>query len=171
MGEVQIRAATADDLPAINDIYNHYVRFSTCTYQVEPETTEDRRAWFAEHGPNHPVIVAERAGEILGWGALSQFKSRTGYDRTVEDSVYVRDDMLRKGIGAALLEDLLAKARAVPYHAVVAIISADQTPSMVLHEKFGFKLVGQLPEVGRKFGLWLDVAYMEIVLQPKELLT
>src|SRR5262249_28675419 len=86
----RIRVATIDDLAAINDIYNHYVLHSTCTFQTEPETPERRRAWFSEHDSQHPVTVLERDGAVVGWGSVSRFRNRAAYDRTVEDSLYVR---------------------------------------------------------------------------------
>src|SRR5688500_8916114 len=99
-----IRLATADDLQAINDIYNHFVLCSTCTYQTEPETMEARRAWFDAHGEKHPVTVAaDAAGRVVGWGSLSAFHKRAAYGRTVENSVYVHPEEHRKGIGRALL--------------------------------------------------------------------
>ena len=75
------RLATASDLPIINDIYNHYVLHSTCTYQTEPETPEARARWFTGHGPAHPITVAEQAGRVVGWGSLSRFHPRAAYGR------------------------------------------------------------------------------------------
>src|SRR5215213_7135688 len=85
---VVIRPATADDLGDINDIYNHYVLHSSATYQEAPEPIEGRRAWFARHGPSHPVTVAEVGGRVVGWGSLSPFHARSAYRNTVENSVY-----------------------------------------------------------------------------------
>jgi len=164
MDEVTIRLATADDLGAINDIYNYYVRYCTCTWQTEPETTEARAAWFAEHDAAHPVIVAEVAGAVVGWGSLSQFRGRCAYRNTVEDSVYVRTDMHRRGIGRVILADLIARARAAGHHTVIASISADQKPSIALHERFGFVEVARMREVGSKFDAWMDLVYLQLML-------
>jgi L-amino acid N-acyltransferase YncA len=159
-----IRPATAADLDAINAIYNHYVHHSTCTYQEEPSTAEERAAWFAAHGPEHPVTVAEVNSEVIGWGSLSQFHARSAYRRTVENSVYVRHDRHRQGIGAALLADLINRAAALGHHAIIAGIDAEQTASVAIHRRFGFEHVGHLRQVGFKFGRWLDVIYMERLL-------
>src|SRR5579862_2493566 len=108
---IQIRDATSADLVAINDIYNHYVSRSTCTYQEIPETLSSRQEWFSSHGPEHPVTVAEMDGIIIGWGSLSSFRARSAYRFTVEDTVYIHPDFHRRGIGSALLGDLIHRAR------------------------------------------------------------
>ena len=164
MKGLTIRPATADDLGAINDIYNYYVEHSTCTWQTEPETAQSRAAWFAARDKTHPVIVAETAGEVVGWGSLSQFRGRCAYRNTVEDSVYIRIDMHRKGIGRVILTDLVARARAAGHHTVIASISADQKPSIVLHEEFGFVEAARLREVGAKFDRWIDLVYLQLML-------
>ena len=159
-----IRPATLADLDAINAIYNYYVLHSTCTYQEEPSTAEERAAWFARHGASHPVTVAERAGEVVGWGSLSPYHVRSAYRRTVENSVYVRYDMHRQGIGAALLADLIERATSLGHHVIIAGIDSEQTASTAIHRRFRFEHVGHLREVGFKFGRWLDVLYMERML-------
>jgi phosphinothricin acetyltransferase len=159
-----IRPASIEDAAAINDIYNHYVLRSTATYQTEPGSLEERLAWFQSHGPSHPILVAEQEGDILGWGSLSPFRSRAAYGRTVEISVYIREDLLHKGLGALLLSDLIKRAATLKHHTIIAGISADQLPSVKLHEKFGFTEVARLKEVGYKFDRWLDVSYMQLML-------
>lgn len=164
MNSLSIRTATVEDLPAVNDIYNHYVLHSTCTYQTEPSTPEERAEWFAQHGPAHPVIVAEDAGEVIGWGSLSRVHTREAYRFTVEDSIYVRHDYRGRGAGSALLAELIERARALGHHAVVGLIDAEQEASIRLHRRFGFAEVGRLRQVGYKFGRWLDVIYLQLLL-------
>jgi len=160
-----IRLATTADLPAINDIYNYYVLNSTCTYQLEPETLEARRAWFEEHSPEkHPITVALIDEVIVGWGSLSKFRPRAAYDHTVEASVYLRHDIHRRGIGKALLLDLIVRAKAAGHHTLIGGASADQTASLALQDSLGFQRVAYLKEVGFKFGRWLDVAYAQLML-------
>jgi phosphinothricin acetyltransferase len=175
-----IRLATEADLQAINDIYNYYVPRSTCTYQLEPETLEARRAWFVEHPPErYPVIVAEMAdsgtpqrafptapAQIAGWGSLSKFRERAAYAPTVEASVYIHHDYHRRGIGRAILIDLIERARAAGYHSLIGGASADQEASVALQEGLGFTRVACLKEVGYKFGRRLDVVYLQLMLQP-----
>jgi L-amino acid N-acyltransferase YncA len=164
MLDIQIRPATAADLPAINDIYNHYVHCSTCTYQEEPEMIESRHTWFAAHGNMHPITAATVDGAVVGWGALSPFHRRSAYRYTVENSVYVHPTHHRRGIGRALLADLIERARAIGHRTIIAGVDAEQTASVRLHESMGFTKVAYLKEVGYKFGRWLDVIYMQRML-------
>ena len=160
-----IRLATHTDLPAINDIYNHYVLHSTCTYQEEPESIEDRCRWFAHHGEAHPIIVAEVENRIVGWGSLSTYHARSAYRRTVENSVYVHHQLHRRGIGSILLKELVRRARNLRHHVIIAAIDAEQPPSVALHARFGFQKVGLMKRLGFKFNRWLDVIYMELLLE------
>lgn len=161
---VTIRPALLADCVAINEIYNHYVRSDTCTYQTEPDTLAERQAWFEAHGAAHPVLVAEERGEVLAWGALSAFHPRVGYRFSVEDSLYVRHDRRHRGLGKALLGELLAAARAHGHHTVIALISAEKSPSIALHQRFGFTHAGTLRQAGYKFETWLDVVYLQLML-------
>ncbi len=161
---ILIRIATPADLPAINAIYNHYVACSTCTYQVEPSTDQERRQWYDAHDGLHPITVAEVDGQVVAWGSLSRFHPRAAYDRTVEDSLYVHHEWQRKGFGRAVLEDLISRARELGHHTVIAIISADQIASVAIHRALGFETVGDMKEVGFKFGRWLDIVYMQLML-------
>ena len=161
---ITIRPAAEADLPAINAIYNHYVAHSTCTYQMTPETAEARAKWFRERGSAHPVIVAVRHDEVAGWASLNAYHRREAYARTVEDSIYVHPAHHRTGIGRALLAGLIERARRLAHHTVLAGISAEQAPSVALHEAFGFVKVAHLHEVGFKHGQWLDVIYLQLRL-------
>jgi L-amino acid N-acyltransferase YncA len=165
-----IRLANADDLPAINDIYNYYVHRSTCTYQLEPETLEARQGWFAAHPPDkYPVTVGEitseqNAREVVAWGALSKFRERAAYAPSVEASIYVRHDMHRCGIGRALLLDLIQRARDLGFHTLLGGVSADQIASLRLQESLGFQRIAHFREVGIKFGQRLDVIFLQLML-------
>src|SRR3954471_8455924 len=161
-----IRLATAADVSAINDIYNYYVHRSTCTYQLEPEPLEGRQAWFQNHPPDkYPVTVAELNGQVIGWGSLSKFRDRAAYDGSVEASVYIHHDHHRRGLGRALLTDLIDRARAIGFHTLIGGCSSDQTASLRLQESLGFTRVAHFKEVGYKFGQWLDVVFLQLMLQ------
>ena len=167
MATHSLRLATESDLPAINEIYNYYVLGSTCTYQLEPETMADRLAWFREHPPDKfPIIVAEIEGRIVGWGALSKFRPRAALAPKVEASVYVSHEVHRRGVGRTILGDLIERARQAHFHSMIGSVSADQTASIVLQERMGFRRVAHLVEIGNKFGKWLDLIYMQLMLGP-----
>ena len=161
---MKIRAACESDLAAINAIYNYCVLHSTCTYQITPESEESRRHWFCARTAAHPVTVAEVEGEVVGWASLNCYHPREAYARTVENSVYVRHDQHRRGIGRALLADLIERARQLGHHTILAGISAEQTASIALHEGFGFQKAAHLRELGWKQGQWLDVIYLQLLL-------
>src|SRR5207249_3029603 len=160
----KIRDARAADLDAINRIYNHFVLYSACTYQETPSSSKDRAEWLAAHDADHPITVAERDGEVIGWGSLSKFHPRSAYKNTIENSVYVRHDQHRQGIGFALLADLIERAKAIGHHTIMALIDFEQRGSIALHEKLGFIEVGRLREVGFKLGRWRDVVYLQRIL-------
>ncbi len=161
---VLVRLATRADVQAINDTYNLYVPDSTCTYQEEPEPLAFREQWFANHGREHPVTVAQLERQVVGWGSLSPYHLRSAYRNTVENSIYIHPDYHRRGIGSLLLADLITRAREIGHRAIIAAIDSEQRPSLALHAKHGFKKAGHLSQVGFKCGRWLDVVYMELLL-------
>lgn len=159
-----IRTMNAADLSAVNDIYNFYVVNSTCTYQEQAESLAARTQWFQHHGTSHPLIVAEANQQVIGWGSLSPYHSRSAYRRTVENSVYVHHQQQRRGIGSLLLGELIQRSRVLGHHAIIAGIDAEQSGSIALHAQFGFEHAGRLRQVGFKFNRWLDVIYMQLLL-------
>src|SRR5580765_7622529 len=145
---ITIRPATKSDLKIINDIYNHYVLHSTCTYQEQPEPFKGRQNWFTHHGPKHPITVAVENKKVVGWGSLSAYHARSAYRRTVENSVYVHHQHHRCGIGSLLLQELIVRARDVGHHAIIAGIDGEQAASVALHARFHFEKVGHFKQVG-----------------------
>ena len=166
MPSLTLRLATEADLPAIREIYNYYVLTSTCTYQLKPDTEEERLAWYQGRTEMHPVTVAESDGEVIGWGSLSPHKQRAGYARTVEGSIYVRDGHQRRGIGKSLLLDLIQRARDLGHHVIIGGACTQHPGSIALQLSVGFERVGMFREVGYKFGRWLDVEYLQLILSP-----
>lgn len=162
MSLASLRLATADDLPAINAIYNHYVDTSTTTYDLEPMPPSKREAWLADRSTAHPVTVVERGGQVVAWGALSTFRAQPGYHHTVENSVYVHPDHQRQGLGTLVVADQIERAPRLGLRAIVALIDSEQTASLAMHGKLGFREVGRLVQVGHKFDRWLDVVVLEI---------
>ena len=160
-----LRLATEFDLPAINEIYNYYVLRSTCTYQLEPDSIEDRQMWFREHPPEkYPVIVTELDGHVVGWGSLSKFRPRAGLAPTVEAAVYISHHMHRRGLGRTILSDLIQRARQIGFHSLIGSVSAEQFASIALQESLGLRTVAHLVEVGLKFGQRLDLMYLQLML-------
>jgi L-amino acid N-acyltransferase YncA len=167
MPAFSIRLATESDLEAIRAIYNYYVEHSTCTYQIKPETAEERLAWFRDRNwKMHPATVAEGEGRVVGWAALSPWKSRCAYAHSAEASVYVHHDHHRRGIGKALLLDLIERAKAAGLHTIIGGTSSDQSASLALQAALGFIPVGTFRQTGRKFDRWLDVTYTQLMLEP-----
>jgi L-amino acid N-acyltransferase YncA len=166
VSETRVRDATAADLPAIRTIFNHWIEHSTASFRTVADTEAQARAWFSGRGDEHPVLVAEEAGEVAGWASLGPHKPTGGYRHTVELSVYLREDARGRGLGRLLLGELLERARAAGHHAVLGGVCTEQAASMRLHESMGFEKVAHYREVGFKFGRWLDVAYFEKVLDP-----
>jgi phosphinothricin acetyltransferase len=161
----RVRAATLDDALGIVTIRNHYIACSDCTMQTVPQTVSEERAWLEEHGDRFPVLVAEADGEVVGYASLSSYRPRPAYSCTVEDSVYVRHGFLGKGIGDALLTELIIRGRESGFHSIVGIIGARQEASLRLHRKHGFQDVGTLREVGFKFDHYLDISFLQLILE------
>lgn len=162
---ITIRPATHADLPAILEIYNDAVLHTTATYDLEPQSLEQRTAWFEQRTrQGFPVLVAEVAGTLAGFGAYGPFRDKPGYRYTVEHSVYVATTTRGRGIGRALLTELIRLARAAGNHAIVGGIDAENEGSLRFHLALGFVEVGRLQQVGRKFDRWLDVIFVELLL-------
>ena len=162
--DIVIRPATSADLTEVNAIFNHYVAHSTCVWTTNPCSEAERRAWYEEHGDAMPVLIAQASERVVGWAALGSFRTAYTLAGTLEDSIYVHRDFLRQGIGSRLLKELIAAARRKGLRSILANISADQTPSIRLHEKFGFQKVAHLRQVGQKFNRWFDAVYMQLLL-------
>ena len=163
---MKIRSATRADVPAILDIYNDAVLTTTATYDYEPRSLQHRMQWFDDHERiGFPIFVAEDdQGKIVGWSSLSRFHDRKGYQFTCENSIYIAAHARGRGVGKLLLEPLIEGAKKLGLHAIIAIIDASNEASIRLHARCGFFEVGRFRKVGFKFGRWLDVVYMELLL-------
>jgi len=170
-----IRPASLTDLPSLTEIYNYYVQNSEATFDVQPFIPEQRHGWFRDHSdsPGHRILVAEQnGGEILGYAASGPFRSKEGYRTTVEVTVYCSPGATGKGIGAALYRELFQLLAGEDVHRAVAGIAQPNAASNTLHERLGFTRVGTFTQVGRKFGKYIDVLWMEKVMpknQPVEI--
>ncbi len=165
MGEVRIRRAKREDAAAMAAIYNQAVAGSTATFDTLAEGPEDREVWLNDHtAPQHPVLVAERDGRVIGWASLSRYSTRCAYDATVEASTYIDENETGRGLGTMLTEALLEAGRAGGVHAVITRICTENVVSLAMVRKLGFFEVGIMREVGMKFGRTLDVMWMEKLL-------
>ena len=166
-GIVTIRDANKDDLSGILGIYNHAIIHTTSVYSEHPHTYEMRVSWYNERISNgFPVFVAEVDGEVVGFSTFGHFRVWPCYRYTVEHSVYVHIDHRGKGISKLLLQPLIDRAREMKLHAMIAGIDAENGVSYRLHQSFGFVEVAHFKEVGFKFGRWLDLKFMELILAP-----
>ncbi len=161
---MELRLARPDDAEATRTIYNTEVTGSTVTFDLVPRSLEEQRDWIEARSGAMAVVVAETDGEIVGFAALSPYRSRPAYSTTVEDSVYVRHDQRGTGVGRALLAELVEVAAARGFHTMMARIVGGHDASIGLHSSLGFEMVGIEKEVGRKFGRWLDVVLMQRML-------
>ncbi|MGQ0830404.1 MAG: GNAT family N-acetyltransferase [Microthrixaceae bacterium] len=161
---MDLRLATLDDAAAIREIYNLEVTTSTVTFDLVPRSLDEQRVWQSARSGVHAVVVAEINGAVVAFGSLSPWRDRPAYSTTVEDSVYVHRDHHGKGVGKALLAELVSTATAHGFHACMARIVGGHEASIALHRSCGFEQVGTEREVGRKFNRWLDVVLMERML-------
>ena len=160
---VHVRPATDGDLEAINDLYNHYVRESHCTFDLEPLGMDFRREWFTHYAGEgrHRLFVAVDSDRVVGYASSSRFRPKAGYATSVETSVYVAEEAQGKGAATRLYETLFDALSSVDVHRAYAGIALPNPPSIALHERFGFKRVALFTEQGRKFDRYWDVAWYE----------
>jgi phosphinothricin acetyltransferase len=160
---VKIRPGHVRDLPALTDLYNHYVLHDHATLDVEPFTVETRRAWFdhyAATGP-HRLLVATGEGGVLGYTTSSAHRAKPAYATSVETTVYCVPDAVGRGVGSALYSALFAAIAGEDLHRAYAGVALPNEASVRLHERFGFHELGTFHEVGRKHGRWVDVSWFE----------
>ncbi|MDO8611638.1 MAG: N-acetyltransferase family protein [Dehalococcoidia bacterium] len=165
MDDLVLRAATEGDVPAILEIYNEWIVNSVATFDTEPQTLEEKLVWFRETRHPYAMLVAEREGKVVGWACLRPFRSRAAYRFTTENSVYVRSDCIGQGVGTALMLRLVEVAAENGFHTIIAGSSGDSPASVRLHERMGFELVGVEREVGYKFDRWIDVRWMQKMVE------
>jgi L-amino acid N-acyltransferase len=163
---MEIRDALQTDAPGILRIYNDAVVHTTAIWNDQPSSLESRLAWLKERQQSgYPVVVAADGSNVLGYASFGMFRPFDGYRHTVEHSVWVDGASRKAGIGHALVEDLISRARAMNKHVMVAGIEATNEPSLKLHARLGFAQVGHLRSVGRKFDRWLDLIFMQLMLE------
>ncbi|NMO04021.1 N-acetyltransferase [Gordonia sp. TBRC 11910] len=162
---VVVRSATADDLPFVADIYRHYVDNTVATFDFDAPTVAD---WSAKlttiAAAGRPFLVAETVDDgVIGFAYLGEFRSKSAYAQTTEDTIYVRHGLSARGVGSALLSAVIAATDPANVRQIIAVIAAESgDASVALHRRHGFDEVGRLAGVGRKFDRWVDVVYMQL---------
>jgi len=168
MSDHQIRDAETADLEAITAIHNDAVLHTTAIWNEEAVTVDDRAAWLAaRQAKGYPVIVAVDDSGVLGYATFGDWRPHSGYRHTVEHSVYVRDGQRGRGIGKALMIELIHRARGLGIHVMVAAIESSNTGSIIMHKRLDFMQVGRMPQVGAKFDRWLDLTLLQLVLDER----
>jgi L-amino acid N-acyltransferase YncA len=160
----KIRPAAADDAEAIRVIRNDVIEHSTAMWTTHLLTPGDGKAWLEENLARRSAYVVEAPGAVIGFASWSPWRPKDGYRHTVEDSLYLVAGHQGRGIGTELLRTLIAAAAQSGAHVMMASIEATNAPSVALHARHGFEVVGTAREVGRKFGRWLDLTMMRLAL-------
>ena len=165
MSDYQLRQFEWADVPAITAIYKHYVENTAITFDTEvpgEEAIAEKYAGLRKLG--HPLIIAKLDGQPVGYAYASFYRPRAAYRFTCEDSIYLHPDAKGRGIGKALLTELLLQSRAFGFKQMIAVITADTANSIVIHEKLGFRHVGRYEAVGYKFERWHDIVHLQLGL-------
>ena len=168
MPPVAIRAARLADAEGIRTIVNYEILNGVSIFELEPRSLAAQRTWLQDRSGVHAVLVATPDDDddmVLGFASLSPFHTRPAYNTTVENSVYVHQDHRGQGIGRALLVEIIKLAKSHGFHTVIARISGGNETSVAVHRSVGFEVAGTEREVGRKFGRWIDVIVMQLMLQ------
>jgi phosphinothricin acetyltransferase len=159
---MQLRDATPDDLPGILAIYNDVIATTTAVYTETLDDLAGRQAWFeARRRAGYPVLVADEAGGVVGFGSFGDWRAWPGYAATVEHSVHVDAACRGRGVGRAVVSALVERALGLGKHVILGAIDADNAASLALHERLGFERAGRHREVARKFGRWLDLVFVQ----------
>jgi len=164
--KVRVRLAVEDDMPAIQEIYAHYVRLTTASFEDEPPTVAEMTArWQRIQARNLPYLVATKGKQVVGYAYAGPFRERSGYRYTIEDSVYVAEGFLGRNVGNALMTELIERCTALGFRQMIAVIGdSTNASSLALHSRHGFFVVGALSSTCFKFGRWVDAVLMQRII-------
>jgi phosphinothricin acetyltransferase len=162
----ELRPAREEDIPALNDLYNHYILHTPITFDVEPWTLEQRREWFSHYAETgrHRLLVALQDGRVAGYASSGRFRPKAAYDTSVESSIYLAPGLGGRGLGTALYRALFEALAREPVHRVLAGVTLPNPASLALHARFGFRPVGVFDEVGHKLERYWSVQWLEKLL-------
>jgi phosphinothricin acetyltransferase len=158
-----IRPGEHADLPQVTALYDHYIRHTPTTFDIDPWTAAQREEWFTHYAPSgrHRFLVAVDGDRVLGYATTSPFRTKQAYETSVETSVYLLPDEGGRGLGSALYAALFDAVAEEDIHRAYAGITTGNPASEALHTRFGFRPVGVFEQVGRKLGRYWDVLWME----------
>ena len=164
--KVRIRPALESDMPAVQEIYSHFVRLTTASFEEEPPTVAEMTArWQRVQSRGLPWLVAVKGNKVGGYAYAAPFRERSGYRYTIEDSIYVSPDFLGRNIGNALMAELIERCTALGFRQMVAVIGdSTNAASLAIHSRHGFFVVGALSSTCFKFGRWVDAVLMQRIL-------
>jgi phosphinothricin acetyltransferase len=172
MGGARVRVAVGGDLPAIVDLQNVLLSTTTVEWTDTPHTLPERADWLRRQRMlRYPVLVAVEEGEVVGWCSFGDFRDTTkwpGYQYTVEHTIHVREDAWGNGVGRSLMTGLLETAHSLGKHVMVGAVTAENEASIRFHERLGFVEVARMPQVGTKFGRWLDLVLLQKRIDERE---
>jgi L-amino acid N-acyltransferase YncA len=164
---MEIRDAGATDIERITSIYNEVLLTSTAIFSDKPYSVEDRMRWWSDRcAAGYPVIIAVEEGEVVGFATYGDFRASPGYRNTVEHTVHLREANRGRGVGTALVRELIARARAAGKHVMVGGVDAENEASLRFHERLGFERVAYMREVGVKFGRFLNLVFLQYWITP-----
>lgn len=162
---VKVRNATDSDLTEILEIYNDVILNTTAVFDYKPHTMEMRKQWLdTKKEQGFPVFVAEENGRVVGLSSIGPFRAWAAYKYSVENSVYVARDCRGRGVASLLIPPLIESAKKLQMHTIIASIEATNEASLKLHRHFGFEDVAHFKQVGFKFGRWLDLKFLQYML-------
>lgn len=163
-----IRNYQKSDASAILDIINYFILTTSHNYDYEPKTLPEVELLFDEKiKEGFPILIGEVAGEIGGYATFGRFRAKPGYDKTIEHSIYLNEKAQSKGLGTEMMRQLIHIATENDFHVMIAGMDSENTGSYQFHERLGFKEVARFSEVGFKFGKWLNLVFMQLILDIK----
>ncbi len=164
--DIKVRPYQIEDTQSILDIINYNILHSTSLYDYTTRSLEQQKAILEDKlRKKFPILVAENKGTVLGFGMYGEFRLREAFKFTVEHSIYVSENQIGKGIGKLLLSELIDIAKTQGLHTMIGVIDSENQSSITFHEKFGFKIVGNIKESGFKFDRWLDSTLVQLILK------
>lgn len=161
--DLTVRTARDEDLLPLTELYNHYIENTAITFDLEPYTVSGRQLWFDQfkESERYRLLIAEKAGNVVGYACSGRFHPKEAYQTSVETSIYLHPAVVQGGIGTELYRHLFEELSHIDVHRAYAGITVPNDASFRLHQKFGFKVAAVYREVGRKFGVYHDVHWME----------